>query len=332
MVGPDGGKRALQSSREVVGDVRRAYQLIDAKCSSQLFDKQILKDRYINYLDREEYSADSIKKYLYSLIDYATFILTESIPVPNNDQSSIMNMRLLFQKWKSAYNKPARENFWVRQEEDYSMLVTPAQVRTYRESDMAIEAQNLYKYFESEAKEVSQAEFVRMRDYLIACIHFSNGHRSGVTANLTLTEFRRSEKSSDMYLIKVRKHKNFAYCGPAIISLSPENFNIMKVYIEKVRSQVSTDIDNVIISWTGGPMKSGDISKRLHNLWLKAGIFNDRDIPKNLSANIIRKSTSTGVRASNAGGYQSVADLMAHSLSTAEKHYYMRNRVNHWGK
>ena len=58
-------------------------------------------------------------------------------------------------------------------------------------------------------------------------------------------------------------------------------------------------------------MTSGDISGRLHNLWEKAGIFEDRVVPKKLCANIIRKSAS--------------ADTILHSLNTAEQCYTRRN-------
>ena len=42
--------------------------------------------------------------------------------------------------------------------------------------------------------------------------------------------------------------------------------------------------------------------------------------------NIVRKSTSTGVREVNTGLYQEVSDVMSHSLNTAEKHYHLREK------
>ena len=42
--------------------------------------------------------------------------------------------------------------------------------------------------------------------------------------------------------------------------------------------------------------------------------------------NIVGKGTSTGVREVNTGHYQEVADVMSHSLNTAEKHCHLREK------
>ena len=41
---------------------------------------------------------------------------------------------------------------------------------------------------------------------------------------------------------------------------------------------------------------------------------------KSISCNIIRKSTSTGLRDVGVGGHQEMADLMGHNISTQENH------------
>ena len=72
-------------------------------------------------------------------------------------------------------------------------------------------------------------------------------------------------------------------------------------------------------------MDSGQISLRVHLLWEKAGIFTKEPVKK-LSCNIIRKSTSTGLREIKSSHLQEVADLMTHSTKTANEHYYVRER------
>ena len=72
-------------------------------------------------------------------------------------------------------------------------------------------------------------------------------------------------------------------------------------------------------------MTSGDISGRLHSLWEKAGIFENRVVPKRLCTNTIRKSASALVRQTDKEKSQVVADSMLHSLNIAEQHYAMRN-------
>ena len=67
--------------------------------------------------------------------------------------------------------------------------------------------------------------------------------------------------------------------------------------------------------------------ERVHAVWYNAGLFNKISVPKNLSCNIIRKSTLTGLREHKKGHYQETADLMDHSMKMAEKHYYMQQKV-----
>ena len=55
------------------------------------------------------------------------------------------------------------------------------------------------------------------------------------------------------------------------------------MFINNVRSKISKINTNyVFISWNGNKMTSGDISGRLHSLWEKAGIFENRVVPKKL--------------------------------------------------
>ena len=98
------------------------------------------------------------------------------------------------------------------------------------------------------------------------------------------------------------------------------------MFINNVRNKISKINTNyVFISWNGNKMTSGDISGRLHSLWEKAGIFENRAVPKKLCTNIIRKSESTLVRQTDKQKSQVVADSMLHSLNTAEQHYARRN-------
>ena len=77
----------------------------------------------------------------------------------------------------------------------------------------------------------------------------------------------------------------------------------------------------VPLSWVGKPMGSGAISRQIHTLWCKAGIFSEGNNPKKLSCNITRKSASTGVHKAQPGMKGDVAGLMTHSETTADKHY-----------
>ena len=262
------------------------------------------------------------------MVDFASFVLTDEIKIPYTNVETVSKMRLQFQKWRTAYNKEGRERFWIRQEEDFDMLVTPAQVQTYMQSKHSLQANAILERLQSDfdSNKLTVEENLTVRDHLMARILFSNGHRSGVVSNMKVSEFRKFKIVDSMYQIKVAEHKNFAYCGHAIVSVTKDIFDMLFAYVDKVRFQTNPRCDNVFLSHTGNLLKSGDVSKRINILWVNAGIFDGKDMVKNLSSNIIRKSTTSGTRAANTGGYQEIADLMAHAKSTADKHYHIRKQ------
>ena len=139
-----------------------------------------------------------------------------------------------------------------------------------------------------------------------------------------MTEFKHREIG--MIRVNVKDHKTVDTYGSAPLMLYPSEFEWISMFINNVRSKISTINTNyVFISWNGNKMTSGDISGRLHNLWEKAGIFEDRVVPKKLCANIIRKSASTLVRQTDKEKSKVVVDSMLHSLNTVEQHYARRN-------
>ncbi|XP_057315258.1 uncharacterized protein LOC130656429 isoform X1 [Hydractinia symbiolongicarpus] len=326
--GPDGGMRDRTSSINVVNDVRRIYKIIDATSVADLLNKEKLRNKYLmGYCVKKKHAPDSIKKYLYSLEDFCNFVIVEDVVIPGITIENIQQMKVVFRSWRKNYNKGARDRYWERQETDFLMIVTPQQVQTYLKSKNAQLAKEIFTKLTQNANMVlSNTEYCAIRDHLLALIHFSNGHRSGVTANLTISEFERAVEIDSTYLIKVRKHKTFTFSGPAIISLDQEQYAYLKLFVTNRKANLSLEFDNVFVSCSGKQMASGSISKQINSLWVKSGILDPAKQPKNLCCNVIRKSTSTGLRDASSGHYQEAADLMDHSLKTAEKHYFLREK------
>lgn len=111
---------------------------------------------------------------------------------------------------------------------------------------------------------------------------------------MLLEEVNNAKDYSDKMVVAVRNHKTFAYCGYANVAFETEKFLWLKAYINKVRPITNPTVPNVFVTWSGNAMMSGDVSKRIHNLFEKEGIIDVTNLKKNLSCNIIRKSTSSG--------------------------------------
>ena len=166
-----------------------------------------------------------------------------------------------------------------------------------------------------------------MRDHLIACIHFGNGHRSGVPAYMTRKEVTSAKQNTvNEWLIFAHKHKR-SHDGPAPIILPNQQYDWLLTFERKVRSQTATDVHNVFISWEGRLLRSGAANGQLDSLFLKACIYGDKPHVdrKRLCADHIRRSISTAIRDKTMGTSekQKVAHLMCHAVETADKHYYI---------
>ncbi|XP_057303076.1 uncharacterized protein LOC130639620 [Hydractinia symbiolongicarpus] len=177
---------------------------------------------------------------------------------------------------------------------------------------------------------INMTDFCIMRDFLFVELHTSTAQRSGVSANMKLKEFEAALQQDDgRYVIKVRDHKTFHVYGHAIVILERHVFDWLSLFVNKIRSQISVCCPYVFTSWSGKHMGSGAISRQLHSLWLKAGIYALTDkLPKNLSCTILRKSASTGIREAETGFYAESAAAMSHSIQTAETHYVNRKKLN----
>ena len=335
LIGPD-CRRKVHSSEKCVGDVRRMLILIDGTSNIQkMFLPNVLRDEYVNKISNLD--AGSIKKYLFSIISFCDFLIIDEVAKSLIEPIStdvIIRTKTSLVGWRKTFNRQDRKNFWIRQERNENSLVAPNELNSYMQSKSAILASNLFLFFEENDRIVTQAEYVSMRDHLFVIIHFSNAHRSGVTANVTIAEFDRVVVAKDgMYLVSVENHKTFETYGHAHISLKPCEFQWLMIFVRKVRSQIITTHENIFLSWSGLPMDSGAISTQLASLWRKAGL-NSRDGlgKRRLCATVVRQTAVTGVRSDGATNLQQVADLMGHSLSTAEKHYHLRAKKEAAGK
>ena len=151
----------------------------------ELFGKNSIRDHYLmGYCVDNKHKADSVRKYLGSLSSFLTYLLVDEIEDINIGAEDIFKLKLI-PSWMSLYRSTAGMEGWQRELLELQMLVEPEQMHMYEESESAVKAKSLFKHFgEGNAREVSRAEYVAMRDHLFVCIHFCNAHRSGVSANL----------------------------------------------------------------------------------------------------------------------------------------------------
>jgi len=333
LTGPDGGRRDKDSVDQVLGDVRRIAKAVNSLNNCRIFEEKVIRDEYLQGFcirnigsgGKEKFlSAAAIRKYLKSYLDFISYIITERVDVPDFSPDDILTLKLKVSKWRKSYVNDEKSQQLKKNIETYDNLVSKESLAVYEESQNATRAKQLLGDSSIGKRRLSQKDYVVVRDHLISLVHFSTASRSGVTANLMMEEFESAKMLNDgRYLIRVNNHKTRHTYGPASVTLKEQHFLWLTTFVKQIRTQLPNQDNNVFLAWSGRAMKSGAISGRLHDIWVKAGIFDD-DSSKRLCANVIRKSASTSLREKGSEFQQEAADTMAHSLQTADKNYFVR--------
>ena len=95
--------------------------------------------------------------------------------------------------------------------------------------------------------------------------------------------------------INVKDHKTYRYYGPARVTFTINEFDMMKTYVEYVRGNLKVQqSDKVFLSWSGRAMASGDISSRVGNLWSKSGVIDPNKNSKYVPCNTLKEEIFAG--------------------------------------
>lgn len=117
--------------------------------------------------------------------------------------------------------------------------------------------------------DIAQQQYTLLRGFLLIQISIDNANRAGVLANMTLREFQRGYKEGDRFIINVMNHKTFHVHGPALIVLTSNLYNWMRIFVE-VRSKVSgvgTGEDQPLFpSFNGTKLQSSQINKAIKSV------------------------------------------------------------------
>uniref|UniRef100_A0A7M5VFL8 Uncharacterized protein n=1 Tax=Clytia hemisphaerica TaxID=252671 RepID=A0A7M5VFL8_9CNID len=268
------------------------------------------------------------------MIDFIDFLIMEKVDIhPKQTEShkfqTLTSAKLRMNLWRKKLTRLARLDKHKREHVDEEMIVhvSDEQVVKFEKTQHAERTRRLFDTLIH--VKLTRTKFCRIRDYLYTRVHFSNSHRSGVTANMTMAEYEKAkqDETDGTWNIMVWDHKTNADYGPAHVELTADSYNFIKTYVEQIRPKMKRILSkNVFLSWEGKSVTSGDVSKRIHLLWVKAGIVNSDDLPKNITVNLIRKASSTAVLEKDPAAAKHVASLMAHSSKTQSIHYNVRNR------
>lgn len=323
LMSPDGGRCDSKSSAQAVQEVRTVIRYLGGDIMNIVNSSKLRDDFFRDYLDKKSKPGTS-KHYIRSIIKFMDFAISEEIALPPCTSDDFTAMKLRLHNWRKSYNKSVDKQTWENMENKISSLVTPEQVQLFENGELARSAIKIFgATVDDDCFVPSMLEYTTTRDYLMTKIALLNAHRSGVSANMVVKEFNNHEinEAEGNVIIRVRHHKTFRKHGYAHICIPIQTFNFMKIFM-KLRERISCSCDNVFVTWRGKPMTSGGVSKQINSIWKRSGVYGDNPPPKkNIGTTVIRKSVTSLVHEHHVDEALPVADLLAHSLTTAGKHY-----------
>ena len=270
----------------------------------------------------------TIKTYLGSLQLFYQFVTVTS-PVEITSSADAMNrIKVIVCQWSRNFNKKIKIAKHIKQLEDLSNLPTPDEINSLDNSLHKGNAIKILNYFQCHKDAPSRKQYCLVRDYLITYLILDNASRSGCIANFTLEEYDNVElQENGSYILIIKDHKTAATSGPAMLGVTEDYLHHLTIFVEKMRNTI-TDItflptDSVFASWSGRKMAASMITQQMNCFWKTAlGI----DMEKRLTANIVRKMTTTAVHQSNPELKNDLANLMNHDVRTAEANYFLQEK------
>ena len=192
LIGPECCQKNV---KETVNEVRRIGIIIKAESINDLIKANLIRDVYLAVCNEKSYKPGSIRENVRSLNKFYTFLVIRrseiSLHYLSNEEIVLLQKNVT--KWSGTYKKPAREKFYDRQMKDYQVLVDDKQIKIYFESSHAKEAVNLLREPKENDRTIAQKQFRTLRDNLFVIIELGSAHRSGVCANMLLSEYNKQE-------------------------------------------------------------------------------------------------------------------------------------------
>lgn len=325
----DGGRKDTKMAKQHCSQVRKILVTIDPeKNLTSLFNKSLVRDKFLKEHAEQKYKPDTVKAHLLSLRNFCSFVLTEEPECITVNAAIIQQVAEKARLWTSSYKKDSNRRHLEKQKEDLENLVTPEMISKFERSESARMAVSCIGQLSgAHSLAINQSIYTLIRDYVLLELTIANAHRSGVMANMTMGEFEKAKETKQgSMLINVSKHKTADTHGPARVVISPTLFSYLKVYVTEVRrhttdSESSSDKTKpVFLSWAGAKLESGQISTAINAAWKKGGMEG------HICATIFRKSTVTKVHQDHKELKGDLADLMGHKTTMAEKFYRLREK------
>ena len=132
----DGGRRDRKMAKQHSSQVRKILVIIDPeKRLSSLFNKNLIRDKFLVDYAEKMYKPDTVKAHLLSLRNFCSFVKTEEPSSVTVDVATIEKIEEKARLWSSSYKKDSNRRHLEKQNEDLQKLVTPEMVSQFENGE-----------------------------------------------------------------------------------------------------------------------------------------------------------------------------------------------------
>ena len=194
-------------------------------------------------------------------------------------------------------------------------IIPMSQFQSYRNKNMA------EKCIRSQVKNLDTAAC--LRNHIITDIALTNGKRTGVLTDLSITDFSSAIKSDKGFIIMVAHGKTYKTYGASNIFLTQPQHKQMQRYIHEYRPLFNPKTEQVFCKINGLRSEVGDVGRYLQEAWTAFGTVADCEVTTNISCTLIRKSviSCASAKGFNQEQRRCMAKAMDHSVPVAERYY-----------
>ena len=186
----------------------------------------------------------------------------------------------------------------------------------------------------SSSFKLGQSQYCVLRDFLLAHLCLQNGSRTGAIPFMRTIEVERATRQgSNSMTVTVLDHKTVESAGPAPLTLECQVYSYLGIFSKKVRPQITGPIESsgfVFVTYEGLHMKSSSVTEQFNSLWNRT--VGPTETRKRMNAGLIRKTVTTRVHSEYPHMKGDVAITLNHSVATAEKYYYVQNKIKTAGQ
>lgn len=168
----DGGRKDTKMAKQHCSQVRKILVTIDPeKNLTSLFNKSLVRDKFLKEHAEQNYKPDTVKAHLLSLRNFCSFVLTEEPECITVDAAIIQQVAEKARLWSSSYKDSSRR---------LSNLVTPEMIFKFERSESAQMAVNYIDELSgAHSLQINQSIYTLIRDYVLLELTIANAHRSG---------------------------------------------------------------------------------------------------------------------------------------------------------